>query len=553
METDHWKEILQKKPAPQTSDPKTEAETQKDAEPEENTESQDVEPTPVPDAETEEFEPAEAKEKEDEKPRLTIEWRDLEKRYFKIITTSNGYLTPLKMISDTTFYYFQENYFSEIPSYLKKANIYGGNIKEEFNFGKNTMAFKLVGSTIYYTSSGALKSYNYVTAKRGEINCSFDYSYDLSVLNRRVFEQVWGAFGQNFYDPDMHGQSWEKLYERYRPYVEKVVTIDDLSYIIDEMIGDVNASHTGFYPRTDKEQKYKRIASLGMDFDLSAELDEGLKIKNVFPRHRIYDFYKIRPNDLLLEIDGTRITKYTSVDSLLADKVGKRIRLKIKQGDSILDAQVDGIELWDQRELWYLKKTEDNRNKVSELSSGKLGYVHIPSMGYEDYTKFINDVFRFNSDKAGLVIDVRGNTGGWIHDLLVSFLSQRPYAYSTSRRMGFEKRIEPRRLWDKPTIVLVDENSFSDGEIFPTVYKELKLGKVVGYPSSGAVIGTSPYYLIDGSEMRMPGSGWFKLDGSNMEGTGAMPDIVIDHTPNDILAERDNQLQTAVEELLKEL
>jgi hypothetical protein len=185
-----------------------------------------------------------------------------------------------------------------------------------------------------------------------------------------VFEQVWGAFGQNFYDPDMHGQSWEKLYERYRPYVEKVVTIDDLSYIIDEMIGDVNASHTGFYPRTDKEQKYKRIASLGMDFDLSAELDEGLKIKNVFPRHRIYDFYKISPNDLLLEIDGTRITKYTSVDSLLADKVGKRIRLKIKQGDSILDAQVDGIELWDQRELWYLKKTEDNRNKVSELSSG---------------------------------------------------------------------------------------------------------------------------------------------------------------------------------------
>ncbi len=101
--------------------------------------------------------------------------------------------------------------------------------------------------------------------------------------------------------------------------------------------------------------------------------------------------------------------------------------------------------------------------------------------------------------------------------------------------------------------MLVDENSFSDGEIFPIIYKELNLGKVVGMPSSGAVIGTWEYELIDGSSMRMPGSGWYKLDGTNMEGTGAMPDIIVENTPNDIIAGRDPQLLRAIEEILREI
>ena len=136
-------------------------------------------------------------------------------------------------------------------------------------------------------------------------------------------------------------------------------------------------------------------------------------------------------------------------------------------------------------------------------------------------------------------MDYTGSSGDRIHDKIISLLTKETYAYSTSRRYSLEKRPEPLRGIKVPTIVLVDERSFSDGEIFPIVYKELKLGKVVGFPSSGAVIGTWEYRLLDGSRMRLPGSGWYKMDGTNMEGSGAMPDILVENTPNDLLQGRE--------------
>ena len=174
-------------------------------------------------------------------------------------------------------------------------------------------------------------------------------------------------------------------------------------------------------------------------------------------------------------------------------------------------------------------------------------------MGQYDYERFTREIYRDNMDKKALIIDVRGKVGGRIHDQLLTLLMKKQYATSTSRRLRYQHNPEPFRVWDRPSIVLVDERSFSDGEIFPIIYKELKLGKVVGIPSSGAVIGTWEYELIDGSSMRLPGSGWYKMDGTNMEGTGAMPDIIVENSPNDIIAERDPQLVRAIEEIIDEL
>jgi len=187
------------------------------------------------------------------------------------------------------------------------------------------------------------------------------------------------------------------------------------------------------------------------------------------------------------------------------------------------------------------------------MTQGKVGYIHIPSMGSRDYDNFFRDLFRDNADKEALIIDVRGNTGGHIHDRIISLLNKTPYAYSTSRRYSQERIQEPRRAWTRPSIVLVDEGSFSDGEIFPTVYQELKLGKLVGMPSSGSVIGTWEYELMDGSSMRLPGSGWYRMDGTNMEGNGVVPDILVEISPEDKIAGRDTQLLRAIEEIMKDI
>jgi len=484
---------------------------------------------------------------------LKVQWEDIEKRVYQIITSDANYLYVIKVIDDSTFYYIQDSFFGDGSASLKKANIYGKGIKEEFNIGKNVGQFRMVKNKLYYLENGIIKSFAVGSSAKAEVKLSFEYKYDQSILDQRVFEQVWGAFGLNFYDAAMHGKNWQEMYDRYQPYVLKARSIDDIAAIVNEMIGDVNASHTGFYPRQKANQRNSQVAALGVEFDHFSALPEGIRIREVFTRSRLYSLYGIRAGDILTHIDGIKITAKTPLDSLLTDKIKKRIKLKFRNGANELDAQIDGLSRREENNLYYQDKVAQTRQLVNELSSNRLGYVHIPAMGSTNYDAFIRDVFRDNADKEALVIDVRGNSGGRIHDQLITFLIKKHYGYSSNRRHGMDRKLEPRRIWNKPTIVLVDEGSFSDGEIFPIIYQELKLGKVVGMPSSGSVIGTWQYDLLDGSSMRMPGSGWYKLDGTNMEGSGAMPDILVDLSPNDIISNNDVQLKRAIQELLQEL
>lgn len=488
-----------------------------------------------------------------EKRDVKVVWEGLEKRYYEIITSAGDYLYPIKTLSDSTFYYLQQGAGESRSSALKKANIYGENIKEESTFGKEAGSFAWNAPYLYYLEGERLKSYDTSSSKKKDISSEYEYQYDKKILNRRVFEEAWSVFGNNFYDPDMHGRDWDKVYQQFLPYAEKARSINDIAEVINEMIGDVNASHTGFYPRVDSPWTYRTAAYLGLETEDAEPLRKGIRIATVYPTSKLAAYYSLKPGAILTHVDGIEIESKTPLEALLAGKTGKKIKLSFLQDGLTLNATITGLSYYEQRELWYTYDVANKRRLVDELSGGKLGYVHIPSMGEDDWSRFYSELFRDNYDKEALVIDVRGNTGGHIHDQIISLLQKKRYAFSRSRNQGLTLRFEPRRSWDKPSIVLVDEESFSDGEIFPTIYQELKLGKVVGTPSSGAVIGTWHYNLLDGSSMRMPGTGWYKLDGTNMEGTGAMPDIIVENPPEDRIAGKDNQLIRAVQELLGEL
>lgn len=484
---------------------------------------------------------------------LEIVKEGLRDRIYPVIQDDSYDLFVIKALSDSTFLFMKDGSRQSKDTLLMKANIYGKGIEEEHNFGKQARNFRITGDVIYYQEDNRIKSYNINGGKKIEFSAQFDYTFDYKELNKRVFEEVWGAFGLNFYDSKMHNQNWDDIYNRFAPYMDKVRNMEDLSLIVDEMIGEVNASHTGFYPRMDKLYPSKSTAYLGLELDYSVPQTEGIRVKTVLPTTRLADLYKLKPGAVINSIDGIRITATTPLDSLLADKTGKKIKLTFTQDGVSTEALVTGLSWSEQRALWYLYKTRLRAAEVDRLTQGRVGYIHIPAMGSSDWTNFYRDLFRDNFDKEAIIIDVRGNVGGRIHDQIISLLQKQQYGFSSSRRWNKQPAPEPGRMWGKPSIVLVDEHSFSDGEIFPIVYQELKLGKVVGYPSSGAVIGTWEYELIDGSSMRMPGSGWYKLDGTNMEGTGARPDIVVELTPNDLIANRDLQLQRAVQEILAEL
>ena len=507
-----------------------------------------------PEAKEDKTEQAKPAQKEPAKPLdLQILWEGIEKRLYPVVSDTEQYLSVQKVISDSTFWYIAEKRTGERNAELRKINIYGAGGKKEFDLGANIGAVTWVKDTIYYVKDGKILYYNTVKGSKGEIKTEFDYRYDVSLLNTRVFEEVWSRFGLNFYDPNMHGRNWQQQYELYHPFAQKARSISDIATIVNEMIGDVNSSHTGFYPRRDKSDPSRQQAWLGVELDYATRLPAGIRIGKVYPASRLATLYNIKAGDIITSIDGVDITSRTPVDSLMLDKVGKRITLGYISNGVKKSAVLTGLNWSENRRLFYDNQVETSKATVREMTQGRVGYIHIPSMGSRDYDNFFRDLFRDNADKEALIIDVRGNTGGHIHDRIISLLNKTPYAYSTSRRYSQERIQEPRRAWTRPSIVLVDEGSFSDGEIFPTVYQELKLGKLVGMPSSGSVIGTWEYGLMDGSSMRLPGSGWYRMDGTNMEGNGVVPDILVEISPEDKIAGRDTQLLRAIEEIMKDI
>jgi tricorn protease len=195
---------------------------------------------------------------------------------------------------------------------------------------------------------------------------------------------------------------------------------------------------------------------------------------------------------------------------------------------------------------------KERREMADKLSGGRVGYVHIRAMDQPSLAKFKKEVAEFRH-KEGLVIDVRWNSGGDIDQELLAILVQRPYGVWQPR--GVEPTERPFNGYFGPKVVLQNWRSASNAEMFPAGFRALGLGKVVGTPTMGAVIGTGSYTLIDGSSIRTPGVGVFLADTArtNMENHAVPPDIYVENTPEDNLAGRDRQLEAAVQEVMKDI
>ncbi len=481
-----------------------------------------------------------------------IAWERLEQRLIPIHSWDESSYA-VQAVDDTSFYYFRVSRGKDSRTTLHKGNIYGKNNSE-------VSVFKQIGNyqfcndkSLYYLDNDRLYALNLKSKTKAALENDFRYSYSLRTLNEKVFEQVWGIFGRNFYDPAMHDVDWPKLYNRFKPYLMYADRTNVLETIIEEMIGEINSSHTGYYPRSESAESSRPVAALGLEFDQRQIMPIGLIVSQSYPGSALHDLHGIRAGDRLYSVDGAILTAYTPLDSLLTDKVGQKIRLTFLRGSREIKAEIKGLTWSQNRELWQQDRLLRRRLTTDKLSDNRIGYVYIPRMSDEAYNDFISDLFTKNADKDALIIDIRGNSGGHIHNSLLDFLSKEPNAFTTGRRYGAIKKLTPGRTWTKPIALLIDEHSYSDAEIFPHLFKEAGLGTVIGIPTSGSVIGTWEVRLLDGSSMRMPGSGWFRLDGTNMEGNGAQPDILVDLTPEDIISENDTQLQKAVEVLLNQL
>ncbi len=371
-----------------------------------------------------------------------------------------------------------------------------------------------------------------------------------------MFSDAWRTMKYRFYDSNMHGYNWDGARAKYQPLVEYVADKYELMNIINEMIGELNASHTGAAVGPGARENAVTTSHLGLDL-VPDETAGRFKVAYVYedgPCDK--DWVKVKAGDYLIAIDGAPVTADTNYWKLLSnERLNRRVLVTFNDKpseDGAWKSRVDPITAAAYSQLRYERWVKDRRADVDKLSGGKIGYLHIQAMDPPSLAKFEKEIHE-NRDKKALVIDQRWNGGGNIEQELLAILVQKEYQIWRPR--GTDEDGRPFAGYFGPKIVLQNWRSASNAEMFPAGFKALGLGKTVGTPTMGAVIGTGSYSLIDGSTVRTPGVGVFLADGkhTNMENYGVQPDIRIENSPEDNLAGKDRQLEAAVAELLKEL
>jgi tricorn protease len=267
------------------------------------------------------------------------------------------------------------------------------------------------------------------------------------------------------------------------------------------------------------------------------------------------DWVKVSVGDYLIAIDGKQVKAGDEYWQLLNDRLNRKVEVTFNNkpsADGAWRARIETINSNAYATLRYERWVKERRKKVDELSNGRVGYIHIRAMDPPSLRKFEKEIREFRNKEA-MIIDQRWNGGGNIEQELLAILVQREYQIWVPR--GTEASGRPFAGYFGPKVVLQNWRSASNAEMFPAGFRALGLGKVIGTPTMGAVIGTGSYSLIDGSTVRTPGVGVYLADPkhTNMENYGVQPDIRVDNAPEDNLAGRDRQLETAVEELLRQL
>lgn len=430
---------------------------------------------------------------------------------------------------------------------------------------KSHYAFTLDSKQIYYLDGRHVLSFpiDSHAPKTISVTAAMDIDFDQDKI--AAFEQGWSLLNKRFYDPEFHGQNWAHLRDIYAPYIVGSRNPDEMRRAMNLMIGELNASHSGInMPRrpsvapTPFSPAVAPVGRLGLRFEREPyEAGKGLVIREVIPLGPAALEGTIKPGQMLVAVDGEPVGAHTNLDSLLENKVDRRVVLQIASpaNSKKRDAIVRPISLEAETGLLYRSWVEANRAYVERASGGKLGYVHMADMSSQSLTQLYIDLDVQNQTKKGVIIDIRDNHGGFVNEYAVDVFTRKNYLTMTPRG-GSPAPARPflgQRALGLPTILVTNQGSLSDAEDFTEGYRTLKLGKVVGEPTAGWIIYTDGAALIDGSVIRLPEIRVQGADGKTMEMNPRPVDIFVERMAGESLSGKDSQLHRAIQELLADV
>jgi len=383
-----------------------------------------------------------------------------------------------------------------------------------------------------------------------------------SVEYQQIFDEVWRRYRDHFYVRNMHGYDWNALREQYRPLVAYVAHRADLNYLIGEMIAELNVGHAYIAGGDMGAPERSTDALLGATF----ELDEsaGLyRIDTIYAGQNEEDRYrspltepgiKVSEGDYVLAINGRPLTVDINPYSLLKGGGGKLLELTVADDANGENRRAVIIKpISSENDLIYLRQIQHNRDYVTRQTDGKIGYLHIPDMGASGIYEFIKWYYG-QIRKQGLIIDVRGNGGGNVSQMIINRLD-RTHVFMDYNRGMDNPGTYPSAVFTGPMVGLLNEDSASDGDIFPGAFKALHLGPLIGKRSWGGVVGiTDLGGLIDGGTVYVPQFATASAAGEYViEGIGVSPDIEVDNPPEAVLQGKDPQLDRAILEVVQRL
>lgn len=408
------------------------------------------------------------------------------------------------------------------------------------------------GEDLYLLAGGNIQKLNLGNNRMEPVDISHRFSRNLDNEFAQIFFETWAAIDENFYASDFHGVDWQSMRDRYSSQLPYVRNRENLRRLTNDMLGELNSSHMGFSSSGDEEKPF--YSAVSTETGLLFEDADPFRVSRVIAGGNLdLSDAPVRPGDQLVSVNGRAVENGTDRNRYFYfPQRPDELIMEFRRDGQTMEVRMQPHSPGQISNLLYDEWIAANRRYVSDKTDGRVAYVFMKDMGAGSLNRFLIDMTTHAMDKEALVLDIRFNRGGNVHDDVLRFLSQRPYL--TWRYRGGNLAPQPNfSPSGNPMVLLINERSLSDAEMTAEGFSRLGLGPIIGTETYRWIIFTSGKQMVDGSFCRLPAWGCYTLDGDNLEFTGVAPDIPVHNTFEDRLLGRDPQLDRAIEEVLRQL